>query len=82
MTGRFRWGGDEFVVLSDVDGVGAEALALRLADEVGRACRLSDGGRVMLHTGVAEYGRDGTDGDALVTAASAALKPANAGSDT
>ena len=50
----FRWGGDEFVILADVDGKDAAAFAERLDDEVSRTCTRPDGRPVRLHVGVAE----------------------------
>lgn len=71
----FRWGGDEFVVLADVDRVGAERLAARLGAEVTDLCRRPDGSPVLLHNGTAQFGSDGSDGEDLLASASAALKP-------
>lgn len=72
----FRWGGDEFAVLADVDREGAETLAERLATEVSARCRLPTGEPIRVHTGAAQLGPDGVDGDSLLTAASGALKAA------
>lgn len=71
----FRWGGDEFVVLADVDRRGAEQLAARLGSEVEGRCRRPDGSPLLLHTGIAQFGPDGTDGESLLAVAGAVLKP-------
>jgi diguanylate cyclase (GGDEF)-like protein len=70
----FRWGGDEFVVLADVDRGGAEQLARRVAREVSSACSRPDGRPVLLHTGTAQHGVDGDEAEALLNAASYDLK--------
>ncbi|MFN8150395.1 MAG: GGDEF domain-containing protein [Solirubrobacterales bacterium] len=70
----FRWGGDEFVVVADVDREGAAKLAERLKDAVRSSCRRPDGGPVTLHIGAAQLGDDGADPSALLAEASAALK--------
>lgn len=72
----FRWGGDEFVVLADVDRAGIEQLSIRLAGEVAVQCPRPDGSPMLLHTGAAEFGRDGSNAEELLIAASRALKPA------
>lgn len=71
----FRWGGDEFVVVADVDRAGARQLAERLGAEVADSCRRPDGSPVLLHMGTAELGEQGSDPTTLLAAASAALKP-------
>jgi len=71
----FRWGGDEFVVVADVNREGAEKLAERVSAEVVDRCRRPDGAPVTLHVGTAELGEQGSDPSALLAAASAALKP-------
>lgn len=71
----FRWGGDEFVVVADVDRSGADMLAHRVSREVAARCKRPDGEPVTLHVGTAELGEQGTDPSTLLTAASAALKP-------
>ena len=70
----FRWGGDEFMVLADVDRDGADALAERLSEAVSARCRRPDGSPVLLHVGAAQFGRDGKDAAELLAAASGALK--------
>ena len=70
----FRWGGDEFVVLADVDREGGEQLAQRLARAVASNCRRPDGQPALLHTGTAQLGVDGDGREALLNAASYALK--------
>lgn len=74
----YRWGGDEFVVVADVDRSGADLLAARLTDAVAERCRRPEGTPVLLHTGTAELGRQGADAAELLTMASRALKPADA----
>lgn len=71
----FRWGGDEFVVVADVDRPGADQLAERLSREVSERCRRPDGKPVTLHVGTAELGQQGSDPASLLGAASKALKP-------
>lgn len=76
----FRWGGDEFVVVADVDRAGAQRLAERISHRVSELCRRPDGDPVTLHVGTAELGKQGSDPAALLGAASAALKPTGEGS--
>ena len=72
----FRWGGDEFVVVVDVDRRGADRLAARLAEAVSGRCRRPDGDPIQLHVGTAELdSRGAADPAALLAAASMALKP-------
>ncbi len=71
----FRWGGDEFVVLADIDGRGAGELGRRLSDEIRRACSRPDGQPVRLHVGVAQFDPGSTDPDAILGVASRAMKP-------
>jgi diguanylate cyclase (GGDEF)-like protein len=71
----FRWGGDEFVIVADVDRAGAQGLAERLSREVAERCRRPDGAPVTLHVGVAQLGEEASDPTTLLAAASAALKP-------
>ncbi len=70
----FRWGGDEFVVVADVDQAGADRLAERLGRAVGDRCRRPDGTPVTLHVGTAQLGASGADPATLLVEASAALK--------
>ncbi len=70
----FRWGGDEFVVVADVDREGAAKLSERLKSAVRDGCRRPDGEPVTLHIGAAQLGDDGADPAALLAEASAALK--------
>jgi diguanylate cyclase (GGDEF)-like protein len=70
----FRWGGDEFVVLADVDREGGEQLAERLARAVAENCRRPDGQPALLHTGTAQLGVDGDGRESLLNAASYAMK--------
>lgn len=72
----FRWGGDEFVVLADVDRAGADRLVVRLAEAVSSRCRRPDGSPILIHTGAAQLGVDSGDAGGLLAAAGAALKPA------
>lgn len=75
----FRWGGDEFVVVADVNRAGAERLAERISRRVAELCRRPDGEPVLLHVGTAELGVQGSDPASLLATASAALKPAGEG---
>lgn len=77
----FRWGGDEFVVIADVDRAGAAKLADRLDRAVGARCRRPDGAPVTLHIGAAQRGDSGTDPATLLAEASAALKAPGNGSE-
>jgi diguanylate cyclase (GGDEF)-like protein len=72
----FRWGGDEFVVLADIDGAGAVELGRRLSDEIRRGCSRPDGQPVRLHIGVAQFDPGSADPDAILGVASRAMKPA------
>lgn len=72
----FRWGGDEFAILADVDGDDAAAFADRLDREVSRACARPDGRPVRLHVGVAELEPGSGDPQEILNAASRAMKPA------
>lgn len=72
----FRWGGDEFVIVADVDRPGALKLGARLGAAVAERCRRPDGEPLRLHIGAAQLGPDGDDPEALLVAASLALKPA------
>ena len=71
----FRWGGDEFVVLADIDGQGAGELGRRLGDEIRRSCSRPDGQPVKLHVGVAQFDPGSSDPDAILGVASRAMKP-------
>lgn len=71
----FRWGGDEFAVVADVDRAGAERLGTRLGAAVSAACRRPDGQPVRLHIGTAELDHDGADAADLLMTASRELKP-------
>ncbi|MCB0874834.1 MAG: GGDEF domain-containing protein [Solirubrobacterales bacterium] len=73
----FRWGGDEFVIIADVDAEDAAAFAERLDAAVADACRRPDGTPVRLHVGVAELDRAGGDAAEILNAASRAMKPAS-----
>jgi diguanylate cyclase (GGDEF)-like protein len=73
----FRWGGDEFAVVADVDRTGAGSLAERIGADVQRRCRRPTGEPVRLHVGVAELNVDGCNADELLAAASRMLKPAS-----
>ncbi len=70
----FRWGGDEFVVVADVDRAGAARLAERLSRAVSARCQRPDGTPVTLHVGTAQLGESSSDPASLLAAASAALK--------
>lgn len=72
----FRWGGDEFVVLADIDGRGASELGRRLSDEIQRSCSRPDGQPVKLHVGVAQFDPGSADPDQILGVASRAMKPA------
>ena len=69
----FRWGGDEFLILADVERSGAERLCARMADAVAIACVTADGSSVSIHTGFAQFGVDGEDPESLVRAAAIEL---------
>jgi diguanylate cyclase (GGDEF)-like protein len=70
----FRWGGDEFVVLlPEVDGDGARAVAERLCVAVGEACHTPDGRPLSLAFGVAERTGDEADPASLLARADADL---------
>ena len=73
----FRWGGDEFVVLADIDGGDAGTLGERLAEEVGGSVIRPDGERVRLYVGSAELSPESGDPDEILGAASRAMKPAS-----
>ena len=77
----FRWGGDEFVVVADVDRDGAARLAERLSRSVSDRCRRPDGDPVTLHVGAAQLGADDGDPSALLAEASAALKTPGSSSE-
>lgn len=70
----FRWGGDEFVVVADVNRAGAARLAERLGRAVSVHCRRPDGSPLTLHVGTAQLGESGADPATLLAQASAALK--------
>ena len=72
----FRWGGDEFAVLADVDRAGATQLSRRLAAAVAERCARPGGEPLLVHVGAAQLGVDGNDGESLLSAASAAMKGA------
>jgi len=71
----FRWGGDEFVVLADIDRHGAGELGRRLDEEIRASCSRPDGQPVKLHIGVAQFDPGSTDPDAILGEASRAMKP-------
>jgi diguanylate cyclase (GGDEF)-like protein len=71
----FRWGGDEFVVLADIDGYGAGELGRRLSEEISRKCRRPDGAPVRLHVGVAEIAPGANDPEQILGYASRTMKP-------
>ena len=73
----FRWGGDEFAVLADVDRSGAAQLSERLMAAIADRCLRPDGAPVLMHVGAAQLGVDGDDGESLLSAASTALKQAD-----
>jgi diguanylate cyclase (GGDEF)-like protein len=75
----FRWGGDEFAIVADVDRSGASRLAARIGDDVRRRCGRPTGDRVRLHVGIAELNVDGGDPAELLVAASRMLKPMGEG---
>lgn len=70
----FRWGGDEFVVLADIDATGAADLGRRLREEIADSCTRPDGRPVSLHVGIAELDRGTGDPDEILGLASRALK--------
>ncbi len=72
----FRWGGDEFVVLADVDRDDAVAFADRLVAEIAGSCTRPDGLPVRMHVGVAALEPDDGDPSEVLNAASRAMKPA------
>jgi len=71
----FRWGGDEFVVLADIDAFGAADLGRRLSEEIRRTCVRPDGGQVRLHVGVAEIAPGSSDPEQILGLASRTMKP-------
>lgn len=71
----FRWGGDEFVVLADIDVYGAAELGRRLSEEIGRSCVRPDGGPVRLHIGVSAIAPGASDPEQILGLASRTMKP-------
>jgi len=72
----FRWGGDEFVVLADVDRDDAVAFADRLVAEIAGSCTRPDGLPVRMHVGIAALEPDDGDPSEVLNAASRAMKRA------
>jgi diguanylate cyclase (GGDEF)-like protein len=50
----FRWGGDEFAILADIDLAGAGVMRERLAQAISGRCRTPDGGSVSVCLGIAQ----------------------------
>jgi diguanylate cyclase (GGDEF)-like protein len=72
----FRWGGDEFVVLADIDVHGAAELGRRLSEEIRHTCVRPDGGPVRLHVGVAGLAPGSSNPEQILGLASRTMKPA------
>ena len=71
-----RWGGDEFVLVAP--GSAGAVVARRVVDGVAKLQPL-DGRTISISAGVAKFPTDGTDSDALLAAAEAAIQRAREG---